>query len=163
MTNQPAPGQPQHPSGPGGPYGPPPPPHPSSVPGPRPPQQYQPQQQPAQPAPQPRQQDWAPPERTDKGLVGALFDANFNHMVTPKLIKLFYIMALLLVSMNALAVLAVGIWVAQLRNGWLLGLIIICSSPFLWVFEAILVRILMEAVVVRFKGVEYLRIIKDKI
>ncbi|TDD68047.1 DUF4282 domain-containing protein [Actinomadura rubrisoli] len=105
---------------------------------------------------------WAPPERSDKGLIGTLFDANFNYLMTPKLIKLFYILLLLLISMFSLAVVAIGIWVAQLHDGWLLGLIIICSSPLVWFFEAILARIFMEAVIVRFKGVEYLRIIKDK-
>lgn len=103
-----------------------------------------------------------PQQSESKGLVGALFDLNFNHLVTPKLIKLFYVLALLLVTLSALIVLGMGLWVFQLRNGWLLGLLIILSAPIIWMFEAILVRIFMEAVVVRFKGVEYLRIIKDK-
>ncbi|MFC6934175.1 DUF4282 domain-containing protein [Actinomadura yumaensis] len=83
--------------------------------------------------------------------------------MTPKLIKVFYILALLLISLFALMVVALGIWVAQLRNGWLLGLLIMLSSPVMWFFQAILARIFMEAVVVRFKGVEHLRVIKDKI
>ncbi|MEU5880307.1 DUF4282 domain-containing protein [Spirillospora sp. NPDC047279] len=95
--------------------------------------------------------------------MGALFDFNFNHLVTPKLIKAFYVLSLLLISLSALMVVAIGLWIMQLRNGWLLGLIVIGSSPVIWVFEAILARIFMEAVVVRFKGVEHLRVIKDKI
>ncbi|MFI0451036.1 DUF4282 domain-containing protein [Actinomadura sp. 6N118] len=95
--------------------------------------------------------------------MASLFDFNFNYLVTPKLIKASYVLSLLLITLSALMVLATGIWIAQLRNGWLLGLIVICASPVIWVFEAILARIFMEAVVVRFKGVEHLRAIKDKI
>ncbi|MFI0351584.1 DUF4282 domain-containing protein [Actinomadura sp. 9N407] len=147
-----------------GPYGPPPQ-NTGPVPGPR----YQgpgtgPQQQVGTPPQgQPQQREWVPPERTDKGLLGALFDANFNYLVTPKLIKLFYILSLMLISLSALMVVAIGIWVAQLRDGWLLGLLIIFAAPFIWVFELLMVRIFMEAVVVRFKAAEHLRVIKDKI
>ncbi|MFD0685024.1 DUF4282 domain-containing protein [Actinomadura fibrosa] len=165
MTHPSDPGnspRPPAPGPPGGPYGPPPPPHqpPGHIPGPRP--SGPPQGGPQGFGPQNPSQEWPTAERSEKGLVGALFDANFNHLVTPKLIKLFYILSLLLISLSALSVVAIGIWVAQLRNGWLLGLIIMCSSPVVWFFEAILARIFMEAVVVRFKGVEYLRVIKDK-
>ncbi|MFB4300701.1 DUF4282 domain-containing protein [Actinomadura sp. NTSP31] len=147
----PAPGQP----GPAaGPYGPPPQ-QPGPVPGPRPGYGTGPYEQP---------QSWQPPPRDprEKGLLGALFDTNFNNLVTPKLIKVFYILSLLLVSLSALIVVVIGIWVMGLRNGWLLGLIIICASPVVWFFQAMLARIFMEAMVVRFKEVEYLRAIKDK-
>ncbi|WP_242885581.1 DUF4282 domain-containing protein [Actinomadura litoris] len=104
-----------------------------------------------------------PPQSSEKSLVGALMDANFNHLVTPKLVKIFYILSMLMVSLSALMVVAIGIWVAQLHDGWLLGLLIICSSPVVWFFELILTRIFMEALVVRFKTADHLRIIKDKI
>jgi hypothetical protein len=97
-----------------------------------------------------------------KGFLGSLLDINFNYLVTPKLIKLFYVLTLMLISLSALAVLAVGLWIAQLRNGWLLGLLVILCSPLVWFFQAVLARIFMEAIIVRFKGVEYLRIMKDK-
>jgi hypothetical protein len=103
---------------------------------------------------------WAPPPT--KGFLSSLLDVNFNYLVTPKLIKLFYVLALLLITLSALAVFAIGLWIAQLRNGWLLGLLVILCSPLVWFFEAVLARIFMEAIIVRFKGVEYLRIMKDK-
>ncbi|WP_242902537.1 DUF4282 domain-containing protein [Actinomadura terrae] len=90
-------------------------------------------------------------------------DANFNHLVTPKLVKIFYILSMILVTLSALMVVMIGIKVAQLHDGWFLGLLIICSSPVVWFFELILTRIFMEALVVRFKTAEHLRIIKDKI
>ncbi|MFI6517191.1 DUF4282 domain-containing protein [Spirillospora sp. NPDC050679] len=162
MTNPAEPGRPAQPPG-SGPYGPPPPrqqqpqphpqQHPGHVPGPR----------ASGPGPQQRPEEWAPPARTDKGVMGALFDTSFEHLVTPKLIKVCYLLSLLLISLSALMVVAVGLWIAQLRDGWLLGLLVMCCAPVLWFFEAILARIFMEAVVVRFKGVEHLRVIKDKI
>lgn len=102
------------------------------------------------------------PPGAGKGFFGALLDLNFNYLVTPKIIKLFYALALLVVTLSALTVLAVGLWVFQLRNGWLVGLLVMGSAPFIWILGALLVRIFMEAVVVRFKSTEYLRIIKDK-
>ncbi|GAA2421308.1 hypothetical protein GCM10010191_35890 [Actinomadura vinacea] len=112
----------------------------------------------------PQQQDgWTPPERTDKGLFGALFDANFNYLVTPKLIKLWYVIALLLITLQCLVVLGLGLWIATWDDFWAWGLIMAVATPLVWLFEVLMVRILMEAVVVRFKGVEHLRAIKDKI
>jgi hypothetical protein len=164
MTHPSDHGQPQRPPAPGPPGGPyVPPARPQQQPG------YGPGPRPSDTGPQPWQQaqrDWrlgdsaAPVE---KGVIGALFDVNFNHLVTPKLIKVCYVLALMLVSLSALIVVVIGLWIFQLRNGWLLGLLVMLSAPVVWTFEAILVRIFMEAVVVRFKGVEHLRAIKDKI
>ncbi|REE96035.1 DUF4282 domain-containing protein [Thermomonospora umbrina] len=95
--------------------------------------------------------------------MGALLDTNFNHLVTPKLIKLWYVIALLLISLQCLFFLFTGLWMATWDNGWAWGLMLIVATPLVWLFEALLVRIVMEAVVVRFKGVEHLRVIKDKI
>ena len=152
MTNPSDPGRQQHSAVPGphgGQYGPPAQPQHPSYGGPG-------------QAGYGQQQEWRP-RLEDKGFLGALLDTNFDHLVTPKLIRLCYVLALLLVTLSALIVLVVGVWVFQLRNGWLLGLLIMLSAPVVWIFEAVLVRIFMEAVVVRFKGVEHLRAIKDKI
>ncbi|GGV15237.1 hypothetical protein GCM10010182_40120 [Actinomadura cremea] len=187
MTNPSDPGQPARPPAggqpPGGPYGPPPPPHPQQHPGtgpipipnPRPPaappgrQHGQGPQNPNQTGPGPYgsgpqvpPQGWVPPERTEKGALGALFDANFDSLVTPKLIKLFYIVSMLLISLQCLVFLGVGLWIAGWDSGYGWGIIMIVASPLVWLFEMLIVRIFMEAVVVRFKSTEYLRIIKDK-
>jgi uncharacterized membrane protein len=53
-----------------------------------------------------------------------------------------------------------GVWVFQ--YGWLLGLAAFIFTPLMWLFEVILVRIFMEAVIVRFKGVEHLRDLKER-
>jgi hypothetical protein len=97
-----------------------------------------------------------------KGFFGSLFDANFNYLVTPKLIKLFYISALILIGFQTLVMLLIGLKVASWDDGWAWGVMLIIATPFVWLFEVVLVRIFMEAIIVRFKGVEYLRIMKDR-
>ncbi|NKZ03925.1 DUF4282 domain-containing protein [Actinomadura latina] len=148
MTNPSDPGHPPRPQAhdpAGGPYGPPP-----NVPGPRP------------PGPGTGQQPWAPPEPAEKGLLAALLDTNFNALVTPKLAKTVYVLSLMLISLECLGVLLFGLWVLVSTRFWLGGLIVIVATPLIWLVQMLLVRIFVEAVVVRFKQAEYLRVIKDK-
>ncbi|MEV5568460.1 DUF4282 domain-containing protein [Spirillospora sp. NPDC052269] len=164
MTHPSDPGQSQPP---GHPYGPPPPP-PSS------PQQPPPSHQQPGPVPGPRQpspdqsrmtgpqQAWAPPPRS-KGVLAGLLDTNFDTLVTPKLIRFWYILAILLISVQCLAFLMLGLRIATWDDFWAWGVIMAIASPFVWLFELLMVRILMEAVMVRFKSVEYLHVIKDKV
>ncbi|MFC5187323.1 DUF4282 domain-containing protein [Actinomadura harenae] len=165
MTHPSDPGQSQPPGAAGHPYGPPPPP-PSGPP--QPPPSYQrpgplPGPRPSTPDPGTGpQRAWVPPQRS-KGLLGALLDANFDTLVTPKLIKFWYILAILLISLQCLAFLLLGVKIASWDDFWGWGVIMAVASPLVWLFELLMVRILMEAVMVRFKGVEYLHVIKDKI
>ncbi|WP_067803371.1 DUF4282 domain-containing protein [Actinomadura formosensis] len=152
MTNPSDPGHPprsQAPGPAGGPYGPPP-----NVPGPRPPAPDGPGQAP---------QGWTPPEQAEKGLLGSLLDTDFNALVTPKLVKTVYVLSLILISLECLVVLFFGLWVLVSTRFWLGGFILIAATPLIWLVQMLLVRILMEAVVVRFKQAEYLRVIKDKV
>lgn len=155
MTNPSDPGHPPRPQAPnpmGGPYGAPPGPQPN-VPGPRPP---------GTGGPGTGQQPWAPPGPADKGLLAALLDTDFNALVTPKLAKTVYILSLMLISLECLGVLLFGLWVLVSTRYWLGGLILIVATPLIWLVQMLLVRISLEAVVVRFKQAEYLRVIKDK-
>lgn len=95
--------------------------------------------------------------------MAALLDFNFDYLVAPKIIKLLNVVGLLGVSFFAFVVVLTGLWVFQLRNGEVLGLFILLSSPVVWVVQALLVRIFLESVIVRFKEMEYLRSIKDKL
>jgi hypothetical protein len=138
------------PPDPGHPYGPPPP-----RPGPRP--------QPPGPPPQGWSYDGAlERDAATKGFFGSLLDVNFNYLVTPKLIKLFFVSSLVLIGLQSLLMLIIGLKVASWDDGWAWGVMLIIATPFVWLFEVVLVRIFMEAMVIRFKGVEYLRIMKDR-
>ncbi|MFI0410968.1 DUF4282 domain-containing protein [Actinomadura sp. 3N508] len=176
MTHPSDPGHPPHSQGPGpgqpgaghpgAPYGPPP----NQPPGP--PQQGPPQGQGQGPAsrpyapgpygPQDQAQGWTPPPRdpSSKGVFGALFDMNFDHMVTAKLVKIVY--ALSLVPITVLSLLMAGYGLDWLDQGSTFGLLLLVSSPFVWLFQVLTVRTILEFVINQFKMSEYLRAIKDK-
>jgi hypothetical protein len=153
------PSRPQAPGGPGGPYGPPPgsQQYPGPVPGPRPPN-------PGGPAmgPQDQQQGWAPPPRDParKGVLGALFDLNFDHMITAKVVKILYVVSLVPISLLALLMAGYGLdWISK---GGSFGYLLLIASPFVWFFLVLVTRISLEFVINQFKIGEYLRVIKDK-
>ncbi|MCW2903346.1 MAG: hypothetical protein JWO67_5611 [Streptosporangiaceae bacterium] len=165
MTTPQDPDRPHRPTGPGRPPGP-----------------YDPRQNPTGPGPVPDpgpypggpsgprmgqpSQGWVPQpgaaerDYSGKGFLAALLDTNFEHLITPKLIKLFYTLSLVLITLSALIMIAFGVWVFQ--YGWVLGLMAFVFTPLIWLFEVVLVRIFMEAVIVRFKGVEHLRALKER-
>ncbi|MEV0662572.1 DUF4282 domain-containing protein [Actinomadura luteofluorescens] len=163
MTNPPDPGhppRPQAPGGPGGPYGPPPGgpagpfPGPGPVPGPRPPGPASGFQEPPQ--------GWAPPpgDRGGGNVLQALFDLNFDTMVTMRVVKVLYVLALVPISLFALLMAAYGVeWIAE--GGWG-GYLLLLASPFVWLLQVFATRILLEFVINQFKISEYLRAIKDK-
>ncbi|XRQ11794.1 DUF4282 domain-containing protein [Actinomadura welshii] len=161
----PAPGQPGGPGGQGDPYGPPPQPQqPGAVPGPRPPG--------PPPGPPQDQPPWTPPPRDPKGkgVVGALFDMNFDHMVTPKVVKIIYALALIPITLVALTMAWFGLaYLDQEYPGGegegfvaMVGLILLLSAPFVWILQVLMTRIFLEFVINQFKIGEYLRAIKDK-
>jgi hypothetical protein len=165
MSTPPEPGRPPYPDGsgqPGGPRPTGPPPHPAGPgtgPGPRPdgPGRLGAEQPPHGWVPQPRPADAG---HTGKGFLGTLLDTDFERLITPQLIKVFYTLSVVLVTLSSLVMLAFGVWVFQ--YGWLLALATFVFTPLTWLLEVILVRIFMEAVIVRFKSSEYLRAIKDR-
>ncbi|MDL4819635.1 DUF4282 domain-containing protein [Actinomadura opuntiae] len=139
---------------PGGPYGPPPQQQqPGPVPGPRPGYGTGPYEQP---------QPWQPPphDPQQKNLLGALFDTNFDHMVTTQMIKIVYRLALVLITLFALLVAWYG--VAFLEWNTTLGLLTLIATPFLWVSQLLTTRMVLEFLINQFKISEYLRAIKDK-
>ncbi|HEY8482400.1 MAG TPA: DUF4282 domain-containing protein [Spirillospora sp.] len=104
-----------------------------------------------------------PPPRDPGGrsLLGALFDLNFDHMVTPRLAKIIYGLALVPSTLLSLLMLGYGAqWLAQ--GARFFGFLLIFSAPFTWLFQILGMRVCMEFVINQFKISEYLRVIKDK-
>lgn len=89
-----------------------------------------------------------------------MFDMNFDHMVTAKLIKIIY--ALSLVPITLVSLLMAGYGLDWLDQGSSFGYLLLLSSPFIWLFQILAIRTLLEFVINQFKISEYLRIIKDK-
>ena len=169
MTNPSDPGHPprppEHGGGPGGPYGPPPPPPPpppqqtGPIPGPRTPGPSQ-----GTPDEHPEHQGaWTPPPRdtAGKGVLGMLFDMNFDHMITPRLIKITYPLALVPITLGVLMLAWYGLAYIG-RDHTVIGLAMLIAAPLLWIFQVLAMRIFMEFVINQFKVTEYLRAIKDK-
>jgi hypothetical protein len=136
-------------------HGGPPPPYQSAPP----PYQGSPPPGPSWQAPGPAP-GYAP--RTGKSFFGALLDTNFDHMITTRLVKLVYVLAIILISCNALAVFAIGAWVFQLRNGWFLGFLMMLFAPVAWLFQLVITRIFMEFVINQFKITEHLKAMRER-
>ncbi len=102
------------------------------------------------------------------GFVRSLFDLSFSSFVTPKMIKVFYVIGFLLAALGALGALVsgVGSLVSGLRySRWgfaFLGLIWTLLSPVIFIVELALVRMFLEVVMVLFKIKEDLDILAGK-
>lgn len=155
---QPHLGGPQlHPGGPpyGG-YAPPPPnqPPPPAAPWQGPPPGYGPPPHGPQGAPA------YPPRTSGKGFFGALFDANFDHMVTTRLIKVAYALAIVVYSLVALLLLLLA-WSFFYWNKPL-GYITLIAAPIFWISGLLTTRIFLEFVINQFKISEHLKAIREQ-
>lgn len=139
------------------------------------PQQQPPQQGPGWPptgpqqryAPQPQQQQPpmeppAPPRK--KGFFGALLDTKFDAMVTPMLIRGFYLLALAIITMFSLAIFLL-IW--GLAGDDTYGdapawpfIVAVIFTPVFWLFQVLIVRMALEFVINQFKITEELQKIR---
>lgn len=97
----------------------------------------------------------------DKGFIVSLFDLNFDYMVTARLIRLVYVIALGLITLLSVIVAWYGI--GFLRWNGLLGIMVLGAAPCLWLFWTLVTRMFMEFLINQFKISEYLRTIKDKL
>lgn len=152
-------GEPQ-PSYPGGP---PPPPYqtdPHAYPGP-PPQPGGPWQAPppGHGAP-PQPPGYGPRSREGKGLFGALFDLNFDHMVTANLIKMSYVLAIVIYSLIALVMLLFA-WSFSVWNKPL-ALATLVATPIVWIGGLLATRMVLEFVINQFKITEHLKAMRER-
>lgn len=80
------------------------------------------------------------PQTTAKGFFGALFDFNFEHMVTPRIVKFAYILVTVLIALTYLGV-VVAAFTENVGAGLLVMFII---GPLLALVYLILARITLE-------------------
>ncbi|GAA3199729.1 DUF4282 domain-containing protein [Actinocorallia longicatena] len=95
-----------------------------------------------------------------KGLVGALLDTKFDAMVTPMLVRAFYMLALTVISLQCAFFLILGLVVVEKDWGWVWGLLMIGVSPLVWLVEALGTRMALEFVINQFKITEELQKIR---
>ncbi|RKS71972.1 uncharacterized protein DUF4282 [Actinomadura pelletieri DSM 43383] len=93
-------------------------------------------------------------------MLGTLFDMNFDYMITAKLVKIVYLLALVPITLFALVMAWYGL--AYLEEGSSFGLITLLAAPFVWLLQVLFTRLVLEFVINQFKISEYLRVIKDK-
>ena len=99
----------------------------------------------------------------NRGIISSLFDLSFTHFIAPKLWKILYALFLVVAGLCGLAVLVTTFGLATGFMGKVGGLIIgvpLAGLAFLMV--AMYVRVVMEVLIVVFRGVDYLREINEK-
>ncbi|MCO5992647.1 DUF4282 domain-containing protein [Actinoallomurus rhizosphaericola] len=100
------------------------------------------------------------PRPTGKGFFGALFDANFDYMVTTRLIKVTYALAIVVYSLVALLLLLLA-WSFFYWNKPL-GFITLIAAPIFWISGLLTTRIVLEFVINQFKISEHLKAIREQ-
>jgi hypothetical protein len=95
---------------------------------------------------------------TDRSMIRSLFDFSFSHFITPKLTRILYILMLVVCGVGAVAVfvalVALGSGFFAKVGALLIGVPI---AGLVFFLAAIYCRVLVELVIVAFRGVEYLR------
>jgi Domain of unknown function (DUF4282) len=96
--------------------------------------------------------------RGEKGFLGSLFDFSFNSFVTPKIIKVLYILFTIWTALVALSVLIIGFRTGGVAGG-LFTLIII--EPILVLLWLGIARVVLEAFMVIYRMYEEIRKLRE--
>jgi Domain of unknown function (DUF4282) len=103
---------------------------------------------------------YAPRGREGKGFFGALFDLNFDHMVTASLIKVSYVLAIVVYSLVAIVMLLLA-WSFSVWNKPL-GFATLVATPIVWTAGLLTTRMVLEFVINQFKITEHLKAIRER-
>ena len=87
------------------------------------------------------------------GFFGALFDFSFTSFVTPKIIKVLFILGVLVVSLYAIGMLLIGLF-SMVRGAIGSGLGMLIVAPIIFVLGICYVRVLLEVMVAIFRIAE---------
>lgn len=107
------------------------------------------------PAAAPSPARYIPPIDTQQaaGFVSSLFDLSFSNFITPKLIKVLFVISIVLAAFGSLFVVVSGFQVGGVFGG--IGALLIVS-PILFFFYVMYARVMMEVLIVIFRCSEYL-------
>jgi hypothetical protein len=81
-----------------------------------------------------------------------LFDLSFTNFITPKLIKVLFVISIVLAGLGALAVVGSAFMSSAIAG--IFALLIV--APILFLFYVIYARVMMEVLIVIFRGSEHL-------
>jgi Domain of unknown function (DUF4282) len=99
-----------------------------------------------------------PASASSKGFFGSLFDVSFDSFVTPTIIKIVYILAMIGVGLSTLIIAIDGF--RYLGVYGFIVLLIVC--PLFFFFSLLLTRIYMELIMVIFRLAQDIRVIRDR-
>ncbi len=98
----------------------------------------------------------------NRSLVSSLFDLSFTHFITPKIQRFLYAILLGLSGLAGLGVLFTALGMASGFFGKAGALIVgLPAAGIAFIFLAMYFRVMMEVLMVVFRGVEFLREIRD--
>lgn len=80
-----------------------------------------------------------------KGFFGSLFDLSFTEFITPRIIKLLFVLAIIIAAIFALFMLVAGI-----ANGGGSAFLAIIGAPLLFLIYVIMARVWLEVIMVMF-------------
>lgn len=99
----------------------------------------------------------------DRGIVSSLFDLSFTHFIAPKLWRVLYALFLVLAGLCGVAVLFTIVGTAGGFFGKIGGLLVgVPLGALAFLLMAMYVRVIMEVLIVVFRGVDYLKEINEK-
>lgn len=87
-----------------------------------------------------------PPSSGERGFFARLFDTTFKTFVTPSIVRVLFVLAVILISLFSLLLLGSGL--ANRDDG---GLVLVVLAPLYWILSIIWVRVLIEVVMVLFR------------
>jgi hypothetical protein len=92
-----------------------------------------------------------------KGLVASLFDLSFSHFITPKIQRFLYVLLLAVSALAGLGTLATALGMGGGFLGKMGALIVgVPVAGLVFLLLAMYFRVMMEILIVVFRGVEYL-------
>lgn len=86
------------------------------------------------------------------GFISSLFDLSFTNFITPKIIKVLFVITIVLLALETLGLVAFAFMNSAL--GGIFALLII--GPLIFFFGVIYARVTMEILIQIFRGVEFL-------
>jgi len=95
----------------------------------------------------------------DRGIISSLFDLSFTHFIAPKLWRILYALFLVLAGLCGITVLFTMMGLVGKFGGFILG---VPAGGLAFLLMAMYVRVIMEVLIVVFRGVDYLREINEK-
>jgi hypothetical protein len=94
---------------------------------------------------------------SSKGFIGSLFDFGFDSLVTPKVIKVLYVLIMILLALGGLGLAAAAFSLSVVAGIFALLIVV----PLVFLIYLALWRVVLEVFMVIFRISEDLRIIRD--